>query len=199
MVPKVLVKGVLLTVVLSMFGLAAALGAQQATFTELHDLVPDRCFSAALSVESADAVDIGIESGFNPNTWINKACTASTRAFNSRTVTDTFTLTVTAPPGMRISRVDYEQTGTRFLERSTYWQASGTGTLTVNGVPLSFSFTAPTLVKSVDLAGQDLESATVSVTISLAAGRSAAFPRVTAPPGSATILVSNAVIRVTYE
>jgi hypothetical protein len=65
-----------------------------------------------------------------------KACKASTHAFHGRTVTDTFTATVTAPPGMRIARVHYEQVGTRFLERSIYWAASGTGTLTVNELTL---------------------------------------------------------------
>jgi hypothetical protein len=144
-------------------------------------------------------VGIGIESGINPVTWINKACKASTTAFHSRTGGDTFTVTVTAPPGMRITRVHHEQAGTRYLERSTYWQASGTGTLTVNGVPVSFSFTAPTLIKTVDLAGQNVESTTVSVTIHLAAGRNSAFPRVTGPPGSATSQVTDAVIRVEYE
>lgn len=192
-------KGVLLTLVLSLFGLVAPLGAQEATFTDLHDLVPDRCFSALLTTVGADAVDIGIESGYNPATWINKACKASTSAFHSRTVGDTFTVTVTAPPGMRISGVHYEQAGTRYLERSTYWQASGTGTLTVNGVPLSFGFTAPTLIQTVDLAGQGVERATVSVMIHLTAGRNSAFPRVTAPPGSASIQVTDAVIRVEYE
>jgi hypothetical protein len=198
MVPKVAVTGVLLAVLLSLFGLAAPVGAQEATFTDLHDLVPNRCLSAALSTVSANAVDIGIESGYDSATWINKACKASTSAFHSRTASDTFTLTVTAPPGMRISRVTYEQVGSRYLERSTYWQASGTGTLTVNAVPLSFSFTAPTLIKTVDLAGQNVESATVSVMLRLTAGRSSAFPRVTAPPGSATIQVTDAVIRVEY-
>jgi hypothetical protein len=145
-----------------------------------------------------DFVDIGIESGYNSQTWLNKACIASTYAFNARTVADTFTVTVTAPPGMRIARVSYSQTGSRYLERSTYWFANGTGTLTVNGVPLSFSFTAPWLTQTVDLSGQDLESTTISVTISLKVGRSSNFPRVTAPPGSATIQVSDAMIRVHF-
>ena len=199
MVTNMFVKYVLLSLVLSLIGLVAPLGAQQATFTDLHDLVPDRCFSAPLTTVTADSVDIGIESGYNPSTWINKACIASTYAFNSRAVTDTFTVTVTAPTGMRITRVHYQQAGTRFLERSIYWQASGTGTLTVDGVPLSFSFMAPTLTQTVDLASQDVESTTVSVMITLKVGRSSAYPRVTAPPGSATIQVTDAVIRVEYE
>jgi hypothetical protein len=194
------VKGFLLTVVLSLLGLVAPVGAQEATFTDLHDLVPDRCFSAALSTVSADAVDIGIESGIDSATWINKACTASTTPFNSRTVTDTFTVTVTAPPGMRIARVHYEQAGTRFVWWSPlYWHASGIGTLTVNGVPLSFSFTAPSLIQTVDLAGQDVQSTTVSVSINLLAERDAAFPRIPGKPGYATIQVTNAVIRVEYQ
>ena len=134
--PNMLVKGVLLTIVFALFGWVAPLGAQEATFTDLHDVVPNRCFSAPLSTVGADFVDIGIESGFDSATWVNKACKASTSAFHTRTAGDTFSVTVTAPPGMRITRVTYAQAGTRYLERSTYWTASGTGTLTVNGVPL---------------------------------------------------------------
>ena len=197
--PNMLTKGVLLTIVFALFGWVAPLGAQEATFTDLHDVVPNRCFSAPLSTVGADFVDIGIESGFDSATWVNKACKASTSAFHTRTAGDTFSVTVTAPPGMRITRVTYAQAGTRYLERSTYWTASGTGTLTVNGVPWSFSFTTPTLSRTVDLADQDVESATVSVMIRLAAGRSSNFPRVTAPPGSASIDVADAVIRVEYE
>jgi hypothetical protein len=197
---NVSVQGVLLTLVVSLFGLVAPVGAQEATFTDLYDVVPDRCFSAALTTVSPDAVDIGIESGIDSATWINKACTASTTAFNSRTVNDTFTVTVTAPPGMRIARVHYEQAGTRFVWWSPiYWHASGTGTLTVNGVPLSFSFTAPTLVQTVDLAGQDVESTTVSVAINLQAERDSAFPRIPGKGGYATIQVTHAVIRVEYQ
>src|SRR5262249_22622024 len=155
----------------SLVGWAAPLGAQEAIFTALHDLVPGRCFSTPLSIVGPDAVDIGIESGFDPATWIDRAFIASTRAFHSRTATDTFTVTGAAPPGIRITRVVYEQAGTRFMERSTYWQASGTGMQTVDGVPLPFSFTNPTLTKAVDLADQDVEGATVSVMIRLTAGR----------------------------
>ena len=190
---------ILLTLVPSMFVYVAASRAQEAAFTKLHDLVPDRCFSAALSTVDATTVAIGMESGYNPVTWKNKACTASTAAFNTGSVTDTFSATVTAPPGMHISRISYEQVGSRLLERSTYWFGNGTGTLTVNGVPLSFSFTNPTLIQTVDLAGQNLESTTVSVTISLRVGRNSAFPRVGNPPGSASMRVTDAVIRAEYR
>jgi hypothetical protein len=188
-----------LTLVLSLIGMVAPLGAQEAVFTDLHDLVPDRCFSAPLSTVDANSVDIGIESGFSSTSWTNKACKASTTAFHARSVTDTFTVTATAPPGMRITRVHYAQQGSRFLERSLYWTASGTGTLTVNGVALPFSFVGPSLVQTVDLTGQDVESTTISVMIFLSARRSANYPRVTAPPGSATIQVTDAVIGVEYE
>ena len=114
-------------------------------FTELHALIPDKCFSATLSVVTPGSVDIGIESGYSSTTWQNKACIASTRSFHGRTASDTFTVTVTAPAGMRIARIAYQQ--------------AGTGTW--NGAPT---------------------------------GR-----RVTAPPGSATISVTDAVISVEYE
>jgi hypothetical protein len=52
-------------------------------FTELHDLIPDKCFSAALSVVSPGSVNIGIESGYSSTTWQNKACIASTRSPSS--------------------------------------------------------------------------------------------------------------------
>ncbi len=198
MVSSVFIKGVLRTLALSLLGVAP-LGAQEATFTDLHDLVPDRCFSAALTTLGADSVDIGIESGYSYQTWTNKACKASTGSFHVGSVSDTFTVTVTAPTGMRIARVSYEQAGWRYLERSTYWSASGTGTLTVNGVPLSFSFMDPTLNQTVDLSDQNVESTTISVAISLKAKRNGNFPRVKAAPGSATLEVSDAVIRVQFD
>ena len=166
------------------------------TFTDLHDLVPQRCFSAALSTVDVASVRIGIESGHNPTTWQNKACIAATTAFNPRSVSDTFTVTVTAPPGQRITRVHYQQSGSRFLERSLYWRASGTGQLTANGVSVPFSFTLPNLTRTIDLTGQNVESTTISVSISMSAGRSANQPRVTNPPGSASITVTSAVISV---
>jgi hypothetical protein len=79
MVPNVFARGVPLALVLSLVGLVAPLGAQEATFTDLHDLVPDRCFSAALSTVSADAVDIGIESGVNRRTWSGRWARPSPR------------------------------------------------------------------------------------------------------------------------
>jgi hypothetical protein len=100
---------------------------------------------------------------------------------------------------MHIARVNYLQSGSRYLERSTYWFANGTGALTVNGVPLSYSFTEPTLTRTVDLTGQGLESTTISVSLQLRTGRSGNFPRVTAPPGSASIRVISAVIQVEFE
>ena len=167
-----------------------------ATFTDLHDLVPQRCFSAPLSTVDVASVRIGIESGYNSATWQNKACIAATTAFNPRSVSDTFTLTVTAQPGQHITRVHYQQTGSRYLERSLYWRASGTGQLTANGVSVPFSFTLPNVTKTVDLTGQNVESATISVSVSMSAGRSDNQPRVTNPPGSASIIVASAVISV---
>jgi hypothetical protein len=111
-------------------------------------------------------------------------------------VTDTFTVTATAPPGKRLTRVTYTQTGNRLLQRSIYWRASGTGELTANGLTMPFSFTHPGLARSIDLTGQNVESATISVSISMSAGRSTNQPRVTNPPGSASISVTSAVISV---
>jgi hypothetical protein len=166
------------------------------TFTDLHDLIPQRCFSAPLSTVDVASVRIGIESGHDPATWQNKACIAATTAFNPSSVSDTFTVTVTAQPGQHITRVHYHQAGSRFLERSLYWRASGTGQLTADGVSVPFSFTLPNLTRTIDLTGQNVESTTISVSISMSAGRSTNEPRVTNPPGSASISVSSAVISV---
>jgi hypothetical protein len=166
------------------------------TFTDLHDLVPQRCFSAPLSTADVASVRIGIESGYNPANWQNNACIAATTSFNPRSVSDTFTVTVMAPPGRHLIRVHYQQSGNRLLERSTYWFANGIGQLTTNGVSVPFSFTLPNLTRTIDLAGQNVTSATISVSISMAAGRSANEPRVTNPPGSASISVTSAVISV---
>ncbi len=169
------------------------------TFADLHDLVPHRCYVAATSTVVADSVVIGIENGGAvPGTFQRKACIAATTAFNPGSVGDTFTVTVTAPPGMTISRVQYVQSGNRLLERSTYWRASGTGELTAGGASVPFSFTTPSLARSIDLTGQNVESTTISVSISMSAGRSANQPRVTNPPGSASISVTSARIIVEY-
>ena len=88
--------------------------------------------------------------------------------------------------------------GNRLLERSTYWRASGTGELTADGVSVPFSFTTPSLGRSIDLTGQNVESTTISVSISMSAGRSGNQPRVTNPPGSASISVTSARIIVEY-
>ena len=124
------------------------------------------------------------------------ACRASTGSFSARTAADTFSVTITAPPGRTITRVHYEQEGTRFLERPLYWYAQGTGSLVVNGTAQAYTFQYPTLAKVVEV---NAPVAHVLVTLSLQVGRSAYAPRVTAPPGSATIEVTHAVIRVEYE
>ena len=161
--------------------------------------MPYRCYVAATSTVVADSVVIGIENGGAvPGTFQRAACIAATTAFNPGTVGDTFTVTVTAPPGMTISSVQYVQVGNRLLERSTYWRASGTGLLTAGGVSVPFSFTTPSLGRSIDLTGQNVESTTISVSISMSAGRSANQPRVTNPPGSASISVTSAKIIVEY-
>ena len=129
------------------------------TFTDLHDSVPYRCYIAEQSTMSADRVSIAMENGGAvPGTFQRRACIAATTAFNPRSVTDTFTVTVTAPPGQRLTRVTYTQTGNRLLERSTYWRASGTGQLTANGVTMPFSFTHPGLARSIELTGQNVRA-----------------------------------------
>ena len=169
------------------------------TFTDLHDVVPHRCYVAATSTVVGDSVVIGIENGGAvPGTFQRAACIAATTAFNPRTVGDTFSVSVAAPPGMTISRVQYVQLGNRLLERSTYWQASGSGELTAAGVSVPFSFTTPGLGRSIDLAGRNVDSTTISVSISMSAGRSNNHPRVTDPPGSASISVTSATIIVEY-
>jgi hypothetical protein len=52
------------------------------------------------------------------------------------------------------------------------------------------------LTRTIDLTGQNVESTTISVSISMSAGRSTNQPRVTDPPGSASISVASAVISV---
>ena len=169
------------------------------TFTDLHDSVPYRCYIAEQSTPSADHVSIAIEDGGAvPGTFQRRGCIAATTAFNPGSVTDTFTFTVTAPPGKRLTRATYTQTGNRLLERSTYWRASGTGQLTANAMTMPFTFTHPGLSRSIDLTAQSAESTTISVSISMSAGRSANYPRVTNPPGSAFISVTSAQIIIEH-
>lgn len=187
---------IFLTIVFLLYFAAAAFG-EEATFTEMHDLVPLRCFATELSTVTADAVDIGINTGYTATSGgfaIRADCIASTAAFNARTTTDTFTVTITAPVGQKITKVHYEQVGSVFKERSVYWFATFSGTLTVNGAP-----TVIPALSGITTVAVDAEAVTVAAMIHLSVGRSSAYPRVTAAPGSATIRVTDAVIRVEFQ
>lgn len=188
--------------VLCLIGSAPTVDAQDLTFSNLQDLVPNRAFNPATSIANDNNLTIGLESGnyVIPGTFsvINKAFVAATYFGYSRLTSDTIFVTVTAPPGRHIASITYAQTGSRVLSRG-YFSADGSGTLTVNNAPLPFTFQHPNLSKTVNLTGQNLNSVTVSVAVQLRCYRNSSFPRVTAPPGGSYIDIQNAVISAVLE
>jgi hypothetical protein len=139
-----------------------------------------------------------MQPGSIPGTFQRAGCIAATTAFNPRSVSDTFTVTATAPPGQHITSVRYFQTGGYFESRGLYWQTRASGELTANGVtvPFTFSNRHPGLSRTIDLSGQNVETATISVSISMVAERSPNNPRVGNPPGSISVSVDQASITV---
>lgn len=135
--------------------------------------------------------------GLTP-TWRNNAFAVSTRDFHLGSMSDTFTVTVTAPPSMRIARVIYEQAGNRLTERG-YFNADGSATLSVEGSQMAFNFQSPNLTRTMEVSSLDLTSATVSIAASIRAYRNSSFPRVKALPGSASISITSAETRVEFE
>jgi len=113
-------------------------------------------------------------------------------------VNDTFTVTATAPPGQHITTIRYAQTGTYGEQRGLYWQTRASGELTAGGAsaPFIFNDRHPALTETIDLTGQQLETVTIAVSISMRAERSPNNPRVTDPPGGAGVHVTEASITV---
>ena len=82
------------------------------TFTELHDPVPQRCFSAPLGAVDVASVRDRDRVRLQPGELAEQGVYRGDHSFNPRSVSDTFTVTVTAPPGRHLTHVHYQQSGT---------------------------------------------------------------------------------------
>lgn len=193
----------LLTTLALAVGVSSPARAQD-TFSNMSDLVPDRCFSAPLSTVQDNALTFGIETGRYVSGWTvrSKGCGASAGSMTlfPRTTSDRLSVTVNAPAGQRIARIYYQQAGLRIIERATFWYANGSLSIAVDGVRLTLlNFQSPSLMQTVELSHLGLTTATVSVDLTLAAGRNTTSPRVTSAPGGVNYEVTGAQMIVEFE
>ena len=141
--------------------------AQTVTFSDINDAVAGRFYDAATTAPdplNPNKLIIGFNSGIDPKTWINKAFTASTAAFNSKSAMDTISFRIHAPDGYYISKITYSQRGTGSISRTgsaaggTHWviddAAEGIGGFGTN----------PTFSRAIDLTGQHKTFIPVSIT-----------------------------------
>jgi hypothetical protein len=148
--------------------------AQVVTFSEVTDAVPTKFFDAATSQPNplnANELLIGLNTGFDFQTWTTNDFRASTLPFSNRTAADTLKFVVTAPDGFYISKITYTQRGTASFFRGSV--QSGTAQWVVDGFPASLGvFSNPNLTGTADLTTLTPQSVTVSITVSLFAAAS---------------------------
>lgn len=164
--------------------LASAASAQ--TFTNIHDAVPGKYFSASASVVDGSTLVIGLESGSNPSTFVSNEFRASNLAYQNRMADDTISFTVSAPAGYTIATITYAQHGTFNTYRTAVQR--GNTQWTVAGFPaLIGEYISPNVGGAVDLSTLQLSSVGVSITASLFVG----------PTGD--IAITNASVYVTFQ
>ena len=137
------------------------------------------------TVTALGRLSIGMEAGTNPYTWQSRAFRASTDGAK-RTAADVLVVRITAPQGLLIGVISYEQTVTKAISR----QGSVTSalTVTINGVPQ----VVPSNLFSVDLSAERLREAEVVIAPTLAAFLPAGGL------GSGTIEITGAELAVEY-
>jgi hypothetical protein len=148
---------------------APVASAQDVTFSDLRDAVPTKFFDAAKSAANPlDANDlvIGLDTGFDFQTFTINDFAASMLPFFNRTAADTISFVVTAPDGFYISKITYQQRGISSPFRGAV--QSGTAQWVVAGYPASLGgLRDPNLSGTADLSGLGLKSVPVSVTVSV--------------------------------
>jgi len=149
--------------------------AQVAGFSQLRDAAPGKFFDAATSAPSAangNQLNIGLNTGSDPLTFVSTEFRASTQAFTNRMADDTFSFVVTAPAGFYVASLTYTQVGTASTVRTA--QQNGNSQWTVAGFPAVIGEYAgnPTVTGVVDLTPLQPSSVPVSITVSLFAGPS---------------------------
>ena len=147
--------------------------AQVATFSQLRDAAPGKFFDATTSAPSganANQLNIGLNTGSDPFTFVSNEFRASTLAFTNRMADDTISFVVTAPAGFYVASLTYSQVGTASTARTA--QQNGNSQWTVGGFPAIIGEYAgnPTVTGVVDLTALQPSSVPVSITVSLFAG-----------------------------
>jgi hypothetical protein len=149
--------------------------AQVAEFSQLRDAASGKFFDAATSAPSlanGNQLNIGLNTGSDPLTFVSNEFRASTQAFTNRMADDTISFVVTAPAGFYVASLTYSQQGTASTVRTA--QQNGNSQWTVAGFPAIIGEYAgnPTVTGVVDLTALQPSSVPVSITVSLFAGPS---------------------------
>jgi len=147
--------------------------AQVAGFSQVRDAAPGKFFDAATSAPSAangNQLNIGLNTGSDPLTFVSNEFRASTQSFTNRMADDTISFVVTAPAGFYVASLTYIQVGTASTARTA--QQNGNSQWTVAGFPAVIGEYAgnPTVTGVVDLTPLQPSSVPVSITVSLFAG-----------------------------
>ena len=162
---------VIIVPALLLAGVAGA-QAQVAEFSQLRDAAPGKFFDAAASAPSAangNQLNIGINGGIDPLTFVSNAFRATTLAFGNRMADDTISFVVTAPAGFYVASLTYTQQGTSNTGRTAV--QSGNTQWTVGGFPAVIAeYNNPIVTGVVDLTALQPASVPVSITVSLFAG-----------------------------
>jgi hypothetical protein len=157
-------------VAIALLSVASTAHAQVAKFSKIKDAVPAKFFDALTSKpdpSNPNRLIIGLNTGFDPLTFVANDFRASALAFSNRAAMDTIAFKITAPSGYYIAKIIYTQQGAGATGRTSI--EYGGATWVVNGVPASLgTFTSnPSLVGTADLSASRLTSVPVSITDSL--------------------------------
>jgi hypothetical protein len=151
-------------------GAASTAQGQVVRFSGIKDAVPSKFFDAATSAPApgdANTLIIGLNTGFDPLTFIANDFRASALPFSNRAAMDTISFTIRAPLGFFVSKITYTQHGTGFTSRTSV--SYGGAQWVVAGTPLQLgTFTNnPNLSSTVDISRKRLRSVPVTITDSL--------------------------------
>jgi hypothetical protein len=174
---------------------ATPAAAQDVTFTDIRDAVPQKFFSTSPDITrvipgAPNTLEIGFESGLSPVDFLENEFRATTEAFGNRVASDTLSFNVVAPDGYYVSSITYQQTGTGSILRVA--DTRGTSGWVVDGLPASLGVfrTDPSLARTATFTDSRLTVVPVSITTSL-------FAFAPATSGSATIELTSARVIVT--
>ena len=179
---------VIIAIALLLTGVSSA-QAQIAAFSQVRDAAPGKFFDAATSeafAANGNRLNIGFNTGSDPNTFVSNAFRATTLAFGNRTASDTISFVVTAPADFYVASLTFTQQGTSSTGRTSV--QSGSTQWTVAGIPavIGGDYGNPNVTGTIDLNALQQGSVPVSITVSLFAG----------PTGDMEITSANVVAEI---